>query len=141
MSRIIKKTLVVSTTPAYTAGDAVGAKTALGLINATLNSLTVIDAGNQGAAGSILLFDGLPAAATATDNAAFVPSTDLTKVIAQIPVPAYVTTASKKIAHVSNLNLPVKSTGLYAVFVTTGTPTYAAVTDVTIVLGFGPHGS
>lgn len=140
MSRIIKKTLVVSTTPAYSAGDAVGAKISFGLVNATLNSLTLLDAGNQGAAATLFLFDGNPAAATTTDNAAYAPSTDFTKIIAAIPIPAYVTTASRKTAHVSSLNLPIKSTSLYGVLVTTGTPTYAAVSDLTLSLGFGPHG-
>lgn len=140
MSRIITKSLVVSTTPAYTAGDNVGGKISFGLMNATLNSVTLLDAGNQGAAGNLFLYDGDPTAATLTDNVAHAGVADFAKLIAVIPIPSYVTTAAKKTAHVSALNLPIKSTALFGVIVTTGTPTYVAVGDLTLKLGFGPHG-
>lgn len=144
---VVKVALVVSTTPAYTAGDNVG-----GLITiasavrasgglAILASIQLLDRANQKPVGTIYIFDANPAAATITDNAAFVFSTDDLKVVAQIPVSTsdWVTTNSKASANLSSLSREIQTasgTTLYAAFVTTGTPTFVATTDMQMVFGF-----
>lgn len=141
---VIKDTTAVSTSPAYTSGDAVGGKRTLAnalLAKGTgvLESVIVLDRANQKAPLDIYIFDADPTGATITDNSAFVFSTDDLKVIAHISVAAadYVTTNTKAIATESNLGIALKAggTSLYAAVVTTGTPTYAATTDVQIVFG------
>lgn len=142
---VIKDTTAVSTTPAYTAGDAVGGKRTLANAVRTpgtgiLQSISILDRANQKAAMTLFIFDANPTAATITDNAAFVFSTDDLNVIAQVSVAAsdYVTTNSKAVAVISGLQIPLKAasgTSLYAALVTTGTPTFAATTDVQLEFG------
>lgn len=143
---LIKDTTAVSTSPAYTAGDAVGAKRTIANAVRTpgtgiLESVTILDRANQKAAMTLFIFDADPTAATITDNAAFVFSTDDLKVIAQVSIAAsdYVTTNSKALAQKTGLGIALKAasgTTLYAALVTTGTPTYAATTDVQLEYGF-----
>jgi hypothetical protein len=143
----IKDTTAVSTTPAYTSGDAVGAKRTLTNVflssggTAILESITVLDRANQAAALEIIFFDSDPTNATITDNAAFVYSTDDLKVLGRVSVAAsdYVTLNSKAIATLKGIGLTLKgnaTTSLFVAVVTTGTPTYAATTDVQITFGF-----
>jgi hypothetical protein len=142
----IKDTTAVSTSPAYTAGDAVGAKrtiaNAVRVSGGTgiLESIILLDRANQKAAMELFIFDSDPSAATITDNTAFVFSTDDLKVIARVSIAAtdYVTINSKAVATVKGLGIALKasgSTSLYAALVTTGTPTYAATTDVQLIYG------
>lgn len=141
---LIKDTTAVSTSPAYTAGDAVGGKRTLSSAltsvgTGILESITILDRANQKAAMTLFIFDADPSAATITDNSAFVFSTDDLKVIAQINIAAadYVTTNSKAIAQKTGLGMTLKSAGttLYAALVTTGTPTFAATSDVQLEFG------
>lgn len=146
-TKTIKDTTAVSTS-AYTAGDAVGAKRtltgALRLSNGTaiLESITLLDRSNQKAGMELFIFDSDPSAATITDNAAFVFSTDDLKVLARITIAAtdYVTMDSKAIAQIKGLGVALtganSNTSLYAALVTTGTPTYAATTDIQLIYGF-----
>lgn len=148
ITKTIKDTTAVSTSPAYTAGDAVGAKrtltSALRISNGTciLDSITILDRANQKAGLEILIFDANPTNATITDNAAFVYSTDDLKVVARITVSAsdYVTLNSKAVVCLRALGVAITgadgSTSLYAAVVTTGTPTFAATTDVQVSFGF-----
>jgi DNA-binding phage protein len=141
----IKDTTAVSTSPAYTAGDAVGglrtlANAVLTAGTGVLESITVLDRANQKAALEILIFDANPTAATITDNAAFVYSTDDLKVLARISVGTadYITLNSKAVALIRGIGAVLKAasgTSLYAAVVTTGTPTFAATTDVQIIFG------
>lgn len=143
---VVTPTVTVSTTPAYAAGDSVGGKLTLtsavrvsGGI-ALLQSVVILDRANQKPAGTLLIFDSDPSAATITDNAAFVYSTDDLKVVAAIPVATtdYITINSKAIANIRNIGALVKAasgTTLYAAFVLTSTPTFAATTNVQIELG------
>ena len=87
-----------------------------------------------------MIFDADPSAATITDNAAFVFSTDDLKVLARISVSAtdYVTLNSKAVATVKGIGAVLKAasgTSLYCAVVTTGTPTYAATSDVQVIFG------
>lgn len=137
----------VSTSPAYTAGDAVGGKETLtsavrisgGYVE--LDSIEVIDRSNQKPALTILVFDSDPAAATITDNAAFVFSTDISKLVAQVLIAQadYTTTNSIGVACIGAIKKVIKASGsanLYAAVVTTGTPTFTGTTDITIKYGF-----
>jgi hypothetical protein len=140
---IIKSTSVV-TASAYSAGNAVGGKRTLtGALTSVgtgiLESIIVLDRANQKAPLDIFIFDSDPAAATITDKAAFVFSTDDLKVIAHVSVAAadYVTVNSKAVAHETSLGIALQASGtsLYAAVVTSGTPTYAATTDVQVTFG------
>ena len=138
----------VSTSPAYAAGDCVGGKQTL--TNAIrvagngsiLNTINVYDSANQKAAISILFFDADPTAATITDNAAFTISTDTSKLVGKIDIAAadYVTINTRAYACKNALSLgpllPSSGKNLYAVVVTSGTPTYAATTDLIFTYGF-----
>lgn len=140
--RKFTKSLALSLT-AYAAGDAVGVPVALGQVNGTLRSLSLMDNANQGAAGQIIFFDGDPVAAggTFTDNgAAVIPAAVMAKALAVIDVPAYKTVAAKKLATAANIGIGLHSNALYAVFVTSGTPTYGAATDATLQLAIEDKG-
>lgn len=142
----LKDTTAVSTS-AYTAGDAVGAKRtitgALRISNGSgvLQSITILDRSNQKAALEVFIFDSDPAAATITDNAAFVFSTDDLKVLAHVTIAAadYITVNSKAVATIDGIGVTLKganaNTSLFAAVVAVGTPTYAATTDVQLIYG------
>ena len=143
---VIKDTTAVSTTPAYTAGDAVGGKRTITNALRTsggsgiLESVQILDRANQKAAMELFIFDSDPSAATITDNAAFVFSTDDLKVLAHVTIAAtdYVTINSKAVATIKGLGVALKGNAtstLYAALVTTGTPTYAATTDLQLIYG------
>jgi len=131
----LSPTITAPATP-YTAGDNVGGIQILA--NAvsprgagSLRSLAILDKSNQKAALDILIFSVSPNAATTTDNAAFVLSTDDLNVIARIAVATgdYVTIGGEAFCQKSGLDLAVQAASgftLYAVAVTSGTPTYAA---------------
>ena len=144
---VISVTPTVSSGAAYTAADAVGGKqtlTSAARVSggvAVLQSLTVLDLGNQKAALTLLFFDADPTAATITDNAAFVWSTDTTKFIGKINVAAadYETVAGEAVASLRGLGLELKASGsanLFVAVVTTGTPTYTSTTDLVLKYGF-----
>lgn len=144
---VVIPTITVSTSPAYSAGDSIGGKITLtsavrvsGGI-ALLQSIQILDRANQKPTGTILLFNADPSAATITDNAAFVFSTDDLKVDATIPVITsdYITINSKAVANLRNVGALVKAasgTTLYAAFVCTNTPTFAATSDLRIAFDF-----
>jgi hypothetical protein len=145
-STTITPTATVSTSPAYTAGDDVGGLLTLTSAlraaghNVVLQNIMILDRANQKPTGSIFIFNGNPAAATITDNAAFVFSTDDLKVLARIPVTSsdWVTFNSKALCDLGNLGrvlTPASGTTLYAVFVTDSTPTFVATTDLQIQFG------
>lgn len=140
---------ITTSAGAYTSGDNVGGLLALTgatrLPNTTsmLTSVHVRDNANQAAALSILLFSSDPSTgATITDNAAFVyGTTSFTKQIGIINVAAldYTVFNNKASASLTGLNRICTSVGssiLYAVVVTTGTPTYAA-NATTLYIDFG----
>lgn len=124
------KVVPVITTTAYTAGDSVGDIQTISRDACQLHSLTILDKSNQKAAFDILIFDASPGASTTTDNSPFTfGGTDDLKVIARVSVATgdYVTIAGEAVAQKSSLDLSLQSasTNLYAVPVTSGTPTYA----------------
>jgi hypothetical protein len=138
---LLSVTPTVSTTPAYSAGDAVGGKQSLvGALPflgtaARLQQVFLMDKGNQKAAMDLLFFDQDPTAATITDNAAFAGSTAVANIIARVPIAAadYVTVAGVAYATKSGLNVELASaadTTLYVAAVTSGTPTYVSTSDL-----------
>lgn len=155
LGEIAEPRTVLSVTPTidtniFAAGDAVGGKQTLtsaarvsgGLV--TLETLTVVDKGNQKAALTILFFDSDPTAATITNNAAFVFSTAVSKLVGKINVAAadYITIDSTGIAsyQLKDLGLMLKASGsanlFVAVVLTSGTPTYLSTTDLIFKYGF-----
>jgi hypothetical protein len=144
---VVAVTPVVSSGVAYTAGDAVGGKQTLtGAARdsggpVVLQSLSVLDLGNQKAALTILFFNADPSAATITDNAAFVWSTDHAKLIGKLAIAAadYETIASEAVATRGGLGIVLQPSGsavLYAAVVAVGTPTYTSVSDLVFRYGF-----
>lgn len=145
------KTFVLKVNPTistsvYVAGNTIGAiqtlTNAVTVSSGTgiLESLILLDKSNQKAPMDIFIFESNPAAATTTDHAAFVFSTDNLKVIARVSVTAgdYVTVNSNAIAIKTGLGIAVKANGsanLYAVAVTSSTPTYAGANDLQWVWG------
>ena len=143
---VITPTITVDTA-AYAAGDSIGGKItltdAMRVSGGTgvLSGITLIDRANQKPALEIFIFDSNPAAATITDQAAFVFSTDDLKVIAKIVVEAadWTTINSKATAELANLNRVVKASGsanLYAAIVAGGAPDFAAGTDLQLRFKF-----
>lgn len=133
-------------TAAYAAGDCVGTKIALANAvrvsggSGVLTDVHITDRANQKPSGNILIFNADPSAATTTDNAAFIYSTDDYKQIARIAVTAadYTTINSKATAHIRGINTQVSAasgTSLYAVFVTDGAPDFVNTTDLQISFG------
>lgn len=135
-------------TAIYAAKDVIGGK--ITLANAVraagttsiLHSLMLMDRSGQKPTGFIIVFNADPTAATITDNAAFVSSTDDAKIIAQIPVTSgdWATPGTtKSFANIRNIGAlvePASGTSLYAAFVTDGTPDFVATTDVQLIWGF-----
>lgn len=142
----ITPTLAVATL-VYSSGNVVGGK--LTLTNAMrvsggtgiLQSLLIIDNANQKAAFDILLFNADPSAGTYTDRVAFTFNvTDRAKLVRRVSVAAtdYVTVGGVAIADISpggKVLKAVATQNLFAIIVTTGTPTYAATTDLVIRFG------
>lgn len=130
-NRLISVTPTVSTT-AYAANDVVGTRMAVGQFNdpAKLTSVTIIDRSAQAAAGELILFGKSPAASTITDNSApTLAAADVGEIIARVPVAAADYAAAINGVRVANLGAIgkiIKGQAVTAVFVTSGTPTYAA---------------
>jgi hypothetical protein len=135
------------TAGAYHANDVIGGKLTLaGAVRIAgagglINTLTVQDLAGQKAVLQIFLFQADPAAGTYTDNGALdIHDTDMAYCIGYITVAAtdYIDLADNSVAFLSNLGIPIQAltgTSIYAVMRTTGTPTYAATTDMKLVFG------
>lgn len=134
-------------TAVYAAGDTVG--TIIEIANAfrasgkesILQSIHILDRSNQKPTGNLLFFNASPAAATTTDNAAFVYSTDDQKEVARITIAAsdYTTINSKAVANIRNIGAQVYATtgtSLFLVFVTDGAPDFVAGTDFQVAYSF-----
>jgi hypothetical protein len=131
----------VSTTPAYTAKDAVGGK--LTFANAarstggsiTIQSVIVADKSQQQPSLELVLFDRDFTASS--DNAAFDPAdTDLTYIVGVIPVSNWFDFNDNSVATRHGLQVAAKleGTDLYGQLVTRSTPTFVSTTDITVAL-------
>lgn len=146
----ISVTPTVSATPDYSQYDAVGGKQTLtnavlfsGGI-AKLVSLTVIDKSAQSPQMDVVIFNADPSAATITDNSAFDPSTDVTKIIARIPIVTadwQLVTSGIGVANIAQDKLgqvltASGSANLYAAVVARGAINLASTTDLIFTYGF-----
>ncbi len=155
-TRIVSASPTVSTTPAYTAGDAVGGL--MTFSNACLSrtgkgeirGVTVLDKAAQGQDLDLIVFSRNPTSAgggttTVTDNAAFDPAdTDLSRIAKIIPVTTHKALADNGVSQAANVSYSiacdktvVSTTGqlpFYGVLVArnAGTLQYAATTDITV---------
>lgn len=137
-------TVTVSTSPAYTAGDAVGGK--LTFTNAArfsggsldIGGIVLTDAIAQNAELDLVLFDSDPSASTLTDNAAVVvAAADLSKICARINLNDYFVlgASGKSATYFFGISQPIKlasGTSLYGVLITRSTPTYSGTDNLTL---------
>ncbi len=133
-------------TSAYGANDIVGGVQTIASFaqvtggSAVLNSLAIFDAGNQKAAMQILFFDATPSGGTYADQGAVTwAAGDAAKFIGKVEVLTadFTSFGTQGVAVYRNLNMPlsVAATSLFALIITTGTPTYTAATNLHLVLG------
>lgn len=149
----VGKTFQVAVTPtvstsSYTSGYVVGGImtfAAMRVSNGTgeILSCLVTEKGTQDANLTILIFSQNPSTGTYTDHAAFTfNATDYQYLIRTITIKTtdYVAAGSYSAAEISSIGKDVFASGgnanLYAVAVTTSTPTYSASSNLTIKLGF-----
>lgn len=144
IARRVTVTPTVSTSPAYTAGDAVGGLMTFTSAHGTsggkfiIDTVTILDLAKQSAALDLVLFD--QSFTASTDNAVFDPSdADAANVIGFVPIAAgnYADFNDWSVATVRNVGLAGAlsgSTSLYGQLVARGTPTYAATTDIKVIL-------
>ena len=123
----------------YSANDVVGGLLTFGgLRNGTLQSITICDNAAQAVDYFLVLFEAAPTGIS--NNATFdIADADLDKIIYQDSL----TSASERQAFTDNsyhylygLSVPLWSAGgtVYGFLITTGTPTYAATSDITVTL-------
>lgn len=140
---------ITTTAGAFTAGDAVGSLlTITGLLTALnktarLQQFQVFDTAGQAAALSIVFFRSNPSASTFTDNVAVTWNVaDIPRVIGKASIAAtdYVTSNTQSVGTASDRNCEVTSEevggAIYAVLITSGTPTYGAAASLQIKLAF-----
>jgi hypothetical protein len=158
-------TPTITPSVAYSSGQCVGglqkvSSPSAGGNIAVLDSLTIVDVANQKAPLTVMFFDADPTAATPTaatptaatptpatvaDGSAFAFGSSSPRFIGKVDVAAgsYETIGGEAIAALTNLRLVLQVTTppgalatLYAVVVTTGTPTYQHASDLTLRYGF-----
>lgn len=125
------------TAGAYTANDVIGGLLTLPMerVSGLIEDVVVIDDANQSAAIDLYFFDEAPTAIA--DNAAFAPTiADLQKLIGVVSVAGgdYTTVNSNAYA-TKALDVGFESKqafNIYVYAVVTGTPTFAATTDLTL---------
>jgi hypothetical protein len=138
---IVEVTPTVSSGAAYTANDQVGGlMTLTGAVpassdGAVLRQISVVDKGKQSAALNVLLFDAQPTVASSDNAACDVADAELAgKCLGHVAIAAgdYVALSAGSVA-AKQVTVPVKadsSATLYALAMTTGTPTYASTSDL-----------
>jgi len=137
----ISVTPTVSTTPAYTAKDAVGglltfsnaARVSGGTI--TIQSVVVIDNSQQRPPLDLVLFDRT--FTNSSDNAIFAPSdSDLLNTIGVVSVAAWSDFSTNSVATRFGLGMAAKLNGtdLFGQLVTSGAVTFVATNDITVIL-------
>jgi hypothetical protein len=146
---VIQPTIVLSPSPAYSAGDTLmGEITLTNAMRITdgsgiLTDIVMTDADAEGPALQILLFNSNPAS-TSIANAAFAwGSGDLARLAGIIEIAAvdWLTIAGEKVVHKRGLTVGVKASGsttnLYAhILVASGSPQYTSSNDVTAAFKF-----
>lgn len=133
-------TPTVSTTPAYTAKDAVGAlMTFSNAVRASggtcrLEAVQVVDKGQQMADLELVLFDRTLTAPT--DNAIFAPTdAELATCVGVVPIGGWSDLSTNSVADMAvGRSMVLNGTDLFGVLVTRGTPTYTATSDIVVTL-------
>lgn len=144
----ISPTITISASPDYSAGDSIGGKITLSNVaraggkDVVIQNITIRDTANIKPTGTLLFFNSDPTAATISDNAAFVFSTDITKCIARIPVATadYVTINSVAIAYIDGKGRVLQPSDsltddLYMVFVADATLNFTDPSNLSISIG------
>lgn len=137
----ISVTPTVSTSPAYTAKDAVGglltfanaARVSGGTI--AIQTVIVIDDSQQMPALDLVLFDRTFTAPT--DNAIFAPTdAELETIVGVVPISNYADFSTNAVATRTGLGLAAKLNGtdLFGALVTRSTPTFVATTDISVIV-------
>jgi len=127
------------TAGAYSANDVVGGRLKfIGLRRGTLQSITICDNAAQAVDYILVLLESVPT--DITDNATYdITDSDLNKIVYQDSL----TSASNRQAftdnsyhYLYNLDVPLVSAGgaIWGFLITSGTPTYAATSDITVIL-------
>ncbi len=140
---IVSAIPVVSTTPAYTAGDAVGA--VLSFASAVrvsagsgyIESVTITDLAKQSASLDLFLFDANPSVPPTDNDPADIADADLVTCIGVIQVTGHHTANDNGVSCARAVGLGFKlasGTTLYGMLVTRSTPTFASVSDLTVRL-------
>jgi hypothetical protein len=144
---VVSVTPVISASAIYAINDCVGPKmefTNAARVSATpvtLQSVVITDLAMQNAALNIFLFAGNPATGTYTDNAECdIDDTDLVQCIGVLSTGdgQWISAKDNSVFIMQNIGLILVPTitSIWAVVKTTGTPTYASASDLTIKLGF-----
>lgn len=138
----VSQTPTVSTSPAYTAKDAVGGLLTFAGIGAAgvLFGVTVIDASQQRPSLELVLFDRTFTASV--DNAIFAPSdADLANCLGVVAINSWADFSTNSVAQVSGVALPylLSGTSLFGQLVTRGTPTFVATSDIAVIVSVLPH--
>ena len=143
MKRIVNITATptVSTSPAYTAGDAIGGLIKLesihltGASRATIKSIRVVDLAKQDSNLDIIFYISKPAT-SGTDNTALdLADADLSLILHVENITAYDDFADNSVAGVSTIDVTFAPTdAIYAQMIARGTPTYVATTDVKLMV-------
>lgn len=143
----LQVTPTVSTTPAYTAKDAVGAlmtfsnaaRAAGGSIRVA--AVQVVDKAQQMKDMDLILFDRTITAPT--DNAIFAPSdTEVGYILGVVPIGTghYADFSTNSTAHREvNIEGVLNGTDLFGVLVARGTPTFVATTDIVVTVTVERH--
>ena len=140
----VEPTLVVSTSPAYSAGDVVGGLLTIdasgALVGAILNRIVIADADNRKADFTLYLFRSAPT--VIADNAAFTLSfADAKKLSMAIAIPAanYTTIGSLAVGEVDGINRTLGG-GLGTIYgylvLGVATPTYTVTTNLWMGMDF-----
>lgn len=128
------------TVGAYSANDVIGGRLQFANMGeCQLESVMVSDLNAQNVAYVLVLFKSVPT--NIVDNATFdIIDADLSNIIALISLPTANRTAftDNSVTLVDQLDLPLASNesdlDIWGFLYTTGTPTYAATSDITVVL-------
>lgn len=134
----------VTASSAYTAGNSVGGLTTLTLpqtASGLIQSVSVIVVSGDVNPLSIYIFDANPTSSTFTDKATFsIATADISKLVNKTAVtltPAVGTGVTFSTATLDGYAKPFALVGkLYVALTTSGTPTYASITDVRVALNY-----
>lgn len=142
--RELSQTPVVSTTPAYTAKDAVG-----GLLTfaaaaresgaaVTVTAVTVVDKSQQRPNLDLVLFSASPSAPT--DNSVFDPTNAELTGVKVIPINQWFDFNDNSVAshHGLSVDIVLVATDLFGALVTRSTPTFVATDDIVVTITVQP---